>query len=709
MAALKSSRRSGRSARSRTLDRSLLLGGILALWMVGLIARLYYLQVVQYGDLEGRAQRQQQHTVEVSPNRGTIFDRNLHPLAMSVAVDSIYAVPAEIPDRAMVAKVIAPILGLEAADLLGRFNVFRSFCWVKRKVSDREAERVRQLDLKGIYFQKETKRFYPKGELAAQVLGYVGVDDKGLAGLEYEMNEAIAGLPARILLASDAHHQSFLSSEGRRQPGKNVVLTLDENIQYIAEKALDEAVRKWQAAGGVVIVQNPNTGEVLAMASAPSLDANDYVKSRAQARVNRGVSWVYEPGSTFKVVTVSAALEEHLTRPNELIDCQRGRIVLAHHTIHDHKPFGLLTLSDIVAESSDVGAIKLGLRLGEERLYHYIRSFGFGERKDVQLPGEERGLLRPPSHWSGISIGAISMGQEVGVTPLQLLTAYSAIANGGILFQPRIVQDVFRGDERHSVLPSDGRRVVSQRTAGLMKRMLAGVVEHGTGLAARLRGYSAGGKTGTAQKIDATGRYSRSHYIASFVGFAPVERPAVTILVVIDSPAEAIYGAEVAAPAFRSIAEQTLSYLRVPQDDPSRLPQLAMSSPARSTRQAQGDTAGSSLLESESSDSAASSLEPSTVQPVSFKGQPASTLHPSAPEGSSPSHGAWGSGTVVLDQSPITVVPDFSGLAVRRVAEECQELGLELTVRGSGLAEQQSPAAGSRVPAGTGITVRFGR
>jgi cell division protein FtsI/penicillin-binding protein 2 len=680
--------RSPASPPSRTLARSMLLGGLLVVWMLALVARLYSLQIIQYVDLLARAQRQQQRTVEVAPKRGAIYDRQMRPLAMSLAVDSVYAVPSEIPDHPMVAKLLAPALGLDAGELLGRFQAFRSFCWVERKVSNAEAARVRDLNLKGIYFQKEMKRFYPKGELAAQVLGYVGLDDHGLGGLEYRLDSEIGGKPGRILIAADARRQRFRSTEWEGQPGRNVVLTLDENIQYIAEKALAEAVKNWHATGGMVIVQNPSTGEILAMANQPTFNPNTFARSRPEARINRGVGWVFEPGSTFKLITVSAALEEKLTTPREVINCQEGSIVLAGHVIHDHKPFGDLTVERVVADSSDVGAIKLGLRLGEDRLYQYIRNFGFGSDTEVDLPGEERGLLKPPSRWSGISIGEISMGQEVGVTALQLVTAYSAVANGGVLLQPRVVHDVFLGDQHDSLPPAVGRRALSQHTADLMKQMLSEVVESGTGVEARPAGYSAAGKTGTAQKIDASGNYSKTHYIASFVGFAPVRQPAVTILVVIDCPVGAIYGSEVAAPVFRSIAEQILGYLSVPQDNPTRWPQVVSSSPAGSPRQKRADRAGFPPSESEPLGAATS-----PVQPVSY-------VTPRAGDAE---------GTVVLDEGPTMTVPDFSGLALRRVAEECQALGLELNVLGSGLAVAQNPAPGAQVPAGARLSVRFAR
>jgi len=688
-----------RTDRFRATTRDLWLGGILLLWMAGLVVQLYHLQIIDYGDLLARAQRQQQHMIEVAPKRGEIFDRQMNPLAMSLAVDSIFAVPCEIPDPKMVCDLLGSVLALDANDLLGRMTNSHSFCWVKRKTTPEEANRVRDLNLKGIYFQRESKRFYPKGDLAAHIVGYVGLDDGGLAGLEYGMDSIIRGRPGRVLLATDARRRSFQSTEWEGKPGKNLVLTLDEKIQYIAEKALAEAVEKWKAAGGAAIVQNPNTGEILAMASQPTYDPNDFAKSPPEALQNRGLSWVYEPGSTFKLVTISAVLEEKLADPDEVVDCQMGSIVLAGHVIHDHKPFASLTLRDVVANSSDVGTIKLGLRLGEQRLYKYIRNFGFGEKTEVELPGEERGLLKPPSRWSGISIGEISIGQEIGVTPIQLITTCSAVANGGVLFEPRLVHDLFLGQAHDALPPVPGHRVISARTARLMKEILSAVVERGTGKAAQLAGYSSAGKTGTAQKIDPSGAYSKSHYVASYVGFAPVEKPAVTILVVIDSPVGAIYGADVAAPVFKSIAEPTLSYLNVPQDTPSRWPQLASSISAGIPSQKLGD-----LVETLPKDSEHLQAATSPVRPASFSSMVSTRV--STDRGPEVTATA---GTVVIDNSPRVTIPDFSGLAARSVAQECQRLGLELSLSGSGLAVEQNPPAHAQVPLGTRLVVRLSR
>ncbi len=685
--------------RSHPTKRDLILGGLLVFWMFGLAAQLYHLQVINYADFLAKAQRQQQHVIEIAPRRGEIYDRQMNPLAMSLTVDSIFADPSEMTEPKTAAESLAPALGLDAQELLGRLTNARSFCWVKRKVTPEEANRVRELNLKGIYFQPESKRFYPKDDLAAHIVGYVGLDDKGLAGLEYGMDKIIRGRPGRVLVATDARRKSFQSTEWAGAPGKNVVLTLDEKIQYFAEKGLAEAVEKWHAAGGVVVVQNPNTGEILAMASRPTFDPNQFSKSPPAALENRGVAWVYEPGSTFKLVTLSAVLEERLARPEEIIDCQMGSIVLAGHVIHDHKRFGALTVEDVLVNSSDVGAIKLGMRLGEQRLYKYIRSFGFGEKTGVELPGEEHGLLKSPTYWSGLSIGEMSMGQEVGVTAVQLSSAYSAVANGGVLFEPRIVRDLFLGQAHDPMPPVPGHRVISERTANLMKEFLTAVVQRGTGKPAQLAGYTSAGKTGTAQKIDPSRAYSHSHYVASFVGFAPVGKPAVTILVVIDTPVGAIYGTEVAAPVFKSVAEQTLGYMNVPQDSPAPRPQFIASTPTGVPGQKLGNLDGSSSQGTEHRRAATS-----PVQTASF-----SRIDPSRVSTDQEVETASAPPTVLLDNSPHVNVPDFSGLAARNVAQECQKLGLELSLLGSGLAVEQSVPAHSQVAPGTRLVVRLSR
>lgn len=668
------------------LRRGLMLAAGFALWMVLIVARLYYLQIIEYVPWIERAQRQQQRTIELAPERGVIYDAHMRPLAMSLPVDSIYAVPSHIPDPARTAEQLAPILGMEARDLDGRFDAFRTFCWVKRKVSAEVSARVHALNLQGVYFQKEMKRFYPMGELAAADLGYVGMDDRGLAGLEYSLNSQIEGQPGRALVMEDARRQTFSSKEDSGKPGMNVELTLDAGVQYIAQRVLAADVQKWHAEGGVAVVENPNNGNILAMASYPSFNPNDYTRSPPPDRVNRGVTWIYEPGSMFKMVTISSAIQDGVVKPTDVINCQMGSMVLAGRVIHDaERGLGDLTVSQVLGYSSNVGAIKVVLRLGEQRFYDHILSFGFGAKTDIGLPGEERGLLMPPDRWSGVSIGEIAIGQGISVTALQLVDAYSAIANGGMLIQPRIVKAIFRGGV-HQPLPAQWeRRVVSPQTAATMLQMLRGVVEYGTGKGAQLEGYSAAGKTGTGQKVDPNGRYSHTHYVASFIGMAPASRPALTILVSIDTPHGAIYGAEVAAPAWKEIAQEVLSYLNVPRDEAVKPPVLMASMRPL-----------------------AIALPPSVQAPQA--GDPPDPASQATPSPALPAPGdPIERGTVVINDGPLVVVPNFSGLNERKVADQCQALGLQLTLSGLGLAAAQSPAPGTQVPEGTTVEVSFAR
>jgi cell division protein FtsI (penicillin-binding protein 3) len=508
--------------RNRTNLRLYLLGGILVLWCLSICLRLVWLQIFQYGQFEQRAQRQQQRTTEVAAKRGIIYDRSGHELAMSISVDSVFAVPTEIHDLGQTVSLIAGITKADPRELLARCKAGRTFCWVARKPDAETADRIRALNLRGIYFQKESKRFYPKRDLAAQVLGYVGMDDEGLSGIEREYDDQLRGKPGRLLISVDARKKWFGSVEKQPEPGENVVLTLDQQIQYIAERELKVAMQQTHAESGTVIVENPHTGEILALANWPTFNPNLSREITPERLKNHAVSDVYEPGSTFKVVTISAALDEKLTRPDEMFDCQMGSIVINGRRIHDWHPFGVMPVSDILAHSSDVGAIKIALRLGDERFYKYIRAFGFGQQTGIELPGETRGMAKPLSRWSKVSIGAISMGQEIGVSPLQLAGMVSIIANDGVWVPARIVAATTQPQSMPQLIafhPAEERRVIAPLTAAEMKQMMQGVVLHGTGRKAILEGYSSAGKTGTAQKVDpATHAYSRTKYIASFAG-----------------------------------------------------------------------------------------------------------------------------------------------------------------------------------------------
>lgn len=712
--------------------RLYILAGFLLFWFLVICGRLVWLQVVNYGDYTQRAAKQQQRSIEVSPVRGNIYDRRGNELAMTVNVDSVFAVPSEVPDIHSAAQVLGRVLKADSSEIESHMRGSRAFAWVARKIDNATSARIRALNLKGIYFQKESKRFYPKGELAAQVLGYVGLDDEGLGGVEREFQAKLTGKPGKMLITMDNRRKWLGRVEKQPDPGENVVLTIDEKIQYIVERELARAIDDTHAEAGTVIVQNPHTGEVLALANWPTFNPNIFNKVNPQALKNRSVSDIYEPGSTFKLVTLAAALEEKITNPDEVVDCQMGSIVVNGLRIHDHHPYAGLTVTQILEHSSDVGAIKIALRLGEERFDRYIRAFGFGTQTRIELPGETRGLTKPVSRWSKVSIGAISMGQEIGVSPVQLASMVSMIANDGLYVAPRIVAGTTAPRSTPQLIafhPPMGRRVISPLTAAQMKHMMEGVVLRGTGKKAILDGYSSAGKTGTAQKIDASGRYSHSKHIASFAGFAPVNDPAVTVLVVLDSPAGGYPkdgGGETAAPVFARIAQQVLAYMNVPHDvelqDPKRMwlrahtkedevyeaapdyiaseqergdapPAPQTQAPVTASPAPQDSRLRTVAAASKSMPAGSSTVNspPATVQPASFKA-------PEQPRG-----------TVVLDVAGGTLVPDFRGKSLRTALEEAESAGLELEVSGSGVGQDQSPAAGSRIPPGGHVSVHFGR
>jgi len=667
--------------------RILLLSVLALVWMGAALARLTYLQLFRSADYQARAKRQQQRIVEVSPRRGILYDRHLSELAMSVQVDSCFAVPAEIADPAMAARLLASVLGSSPEEIEGRLSASRSFVWITRKLAPETAERIRALNLRGIYFQKENQRFYPHGELAAHVLGYVDIDEKGLGGIEYALDEQIRATPGRMLVLADARRRWFDRQEALAGSGADVVLALDRHIQYIAEKELAEAARQSRALAGTIVVQDPENGELLAVANWPPFDPNALAGSTSESRMNRAVGALYEPGSTFKIVTLAAALEEGITRPDEVIDCQMGAIFIGNHRIRDHKPFGLLSVSQVLAHSSDVGTIKLGLRLGAPKFFQYLRAFGFGTPTGVDLPGENRGLLRRLENWSSVSVGSISMGQEIGVTPVQLASVMSAIANGGYRVRPRAVREIRRGSEIFPVAAAEPQRVIGPKTAATLRNMLEGVILEGTGALARLDGYTAGGKTGTAQKIDpATGRYSATQHIASFVGFAPINTPAVTILVSLDSPRGKYHGGEVAAPVFKRVAEQVLNYLNVPHDVPIAPRLQAVSFRAQPNAPAP-----------EVSDFVPLQYEPSAaVEPRATLATPAK-LAPVAAT------------SVPRAEGREITVPQLLGKSVRQVTQECLSLGLSPVLIGTGVAVEQVPASGELIRPGNRVTIRFGR
>jgi cell division protein FtsI (penicillin-binding protein 3) len=614
---------------------------------------------------------------------------------MSIPVDSAFGVPSEIVDEHLAARLLSGVVGKPQEELEARFESSRSFVWIARKLPPEKAEAITALNLKGIYLQKENQRFYPKRDLAAHVLGFVDLDEKGLGGIEYELDNEIRGESGKIVVMEDARKRWFDGSQAKLEAGADVFLTLDEKIQYLAQRELDQAIAQTHAIAGTAVVMNPNTGEILALANWPTFNPNRASDAKAEARMDRAVSALYEPGSTFKLITLAAAFNEGITRPSEVFDCENGSVLVAGHRIHDHKRFGLLNVSQILAQSSDVGAIKIALRLQAPRFYDYIRAFGFGTPTGVDLPGESKGLLRPLENWGSFSIGSISMGQEIGVTPVQLISAVSAIANGGLLYKPHVVAQLQRAGHALQVEdvlePMEPKRVIRPETAATLRRLMEGVVLEGTGPKARLDGWTSAGKTGSAQKIDpSTGRYSRTQFIASFTGFAPINNPAVTILVSLDSPVGQHEGGEVAAPVFKRIAEQVLTYLDVPRDVPLN-PKLIQ---AAYKKHASED---------------ASALEDFST--VDFSGQPdplpvASQMM--KPIGQAPSTSRKVPLTVAVDEGGEVELPDFSGKTMREVADISLRLGLDPVLVGSNLALNQSPAAGVKVRRGAKITVQFG-
>jgi cell division protein FtsI (penicillin-binding protein 3) len=704
------------------------------LWCVAICGRLVYLQVFSYGKFVKQAGHQQQRAIPLAAKRGVIYDRAGHELAMSVMVDSAFAVPSEVKDLPTAVALITRITGEDYNVVLADCRAHKTFCWVARKADDETIERINSLKLQGIHFQKEPKRFYPARDLAAQVLGSVGMEDSGQSGIEHEFEDQLSGHAGKMFISVDARKQWFSDVETQPTPGENIVLTIDKNIQYIAEKELDQAIHDTQAIAGTVIVENPHTGEILALANRPTFNPNLRKQIKPDTLTNRAVSYVYEPGSTFKLVTISAALEEKVTNPDELFDCQMGSIVYNGMRIRDSKPHGILPVWGVLAESSDVGSIKIALRLGEDRFYKYIRAYGFGQQTGIELPGETRGLTKPPSRWSKVSIAAISMGQEIGISPLQLTGLVSTFANDGVWVAPRIVAGTVQPQAAPQTVafhPGASHRVISSYTAAEMRSMMQKVVLEGTGRKAILEGYSSAGKTGTAQKVDpATGAYSKTKYIGSFAGFAPVNNPQIVVAVILDSAVGLHQGGQVSAPVYRRISQQVLEYLHVPHDMPLAPKHQLLMAKVKDKDLDEGtpDHPGEPLETAEVNEAAKSNVaqtnavrasSPATadggtnvvqaavrepLESVPAGGQP-NKAEPVPPQAKLPI-----SGTVVLDVEQGGIeVPSFVGKTFRGVVEAAEDSGLELEAVGSGVAREQSPVAGTHVAAGSHVTVQFGR
>ncbi|PYQ45379.1 MAG: penicillin-binding protein [Acidobacteria bacterium] len=576
--------------------------------------------------------------------------------------ESIYAVPQDIEDAAGTATALGRALSLDAGarkELQALLEKTRAFVWVRRKVDPTVARVVRALQLDGVGFLTENRRYYPQRELAAHVIGYVGLDNTGMSGIEYTFENAIRGRAAKVLIRTDARRRALDHTEKPSTEGHTVVLTIDESIQHVVERELERSVQETGSIAGVAVVMDPRTGEILALANRPTFNPNKFGAYPSSRWRNRAVADAYEPGSMFKIITAAAGLEEKVVDPDEMIDCGHGFLEVAGIRINDHKVFDQLSFRDVMAKSSDVGVARVAQRLGRDNFNRYLRHFGFGAATGVELPGESGGLLRPLNRWSALSLPTLSFGQEIGVTALQMTAAVAAVANGGYLMKPTIIRQIEDSEGRivREARPTAVRRVLDPATADRLTDILRGVVLKGTGHRAAIPGYAVAGKTGTAQKVDPGGKYSMVDHVASFVGFVPASRPALVVLVSLDTPkGPANEGGDVAAPLFARIAEPALRRLAVPPDDPDRVLR-ATGRPSESVHLA-------------------------AYEPVPAAG-------PASPAESG-------------------FMPDLRGTSAREGATSAARLGLIVELKGSGRVVKQAPEPGAEIEAGMTCVLQLG-
>jgi cell division protein FtsI/penicillin-binding protein 2 len=670
-----------RRPQTDTRNRILCIALLLFTWVIVIIWRLGWLQVVMNEHYLAKAARNYIKEVDLVAARGSILDRNGKELAYTIISESVFVdlkLLKEERDRQRAASLLAPLLDLDEEELLGKLTGDSSFVWIRRKLEPETADSVKSIieenRLSGVAIKKETQRFYPNDSLAAHLIGYVGAEERGLAGLEQTQDRHLQGKPGEIDFMKDGSGLSYGRYEIPAMSGAQLVTTLDAALQYKVEALLDEAVQKTGASGASAVVLDPQTGEILALANAPAFNPNERQKiADDPVRHNRAISFPYEPGSVFKLVTYAAAFEEGLAEPDEMIDCGRGEIAIGSRIIHDEHSYGALSIADAFAKSSNVGAIRIAQRLGKERLFDYIGRFGFGSKTGVELPGESRGIVNPLPSWRPDSIGSVAIGQEISITLLQAASAMSIIAHQGIWTKPHLVKRLVAQDGRVlSELTPETRRVISEETAEKMRGLLERVVTHGTGRPAiQLAGYRSAGKTGTAQKVDErTGRYSKSKYVPSFAGFVPAGDPRFVIVVMIDEPSGQHHGGVVAAPVFNLIAEAALGDFAVPPDDEGFRQALA----ELSKKYAKNEESG--------------------------VGRRAAGVWGSYSLSSSPD-------AVSGEAAPAGVMPDIRGRGVRAVVRACAELNLNVKLRGSGIAVKQKPAPGTVVREGDECRVEF--
>jgi cell division protein FtsI (penicillin-binding protein 3) len=642
--------------RSTLRRRVVIAAAIFGVWALVIEVRLVILQVVEREELVERADRQQNLTRPLAAKRGDIVDRKGRVLATSVDADTIFAVPSAIDDEEKTIRQLCSAFGdctnKERQDLRERLKRQKHFAYVRRQVSQDVAARVAALNLEGVGFIKESHREYPNKELAAHILGFVGIDSKGLNGVESAYDWQIRGKDGQVLIQTDARGHAFNRFERPPTSGATVELTVDEFLQHVAERELHTGVLENRALGGTAVVMDPRTGEILALANEPTFNPNEYRDATEFARRNRAVQDLYEPGSTFKVVTASAAIQERIMPVDTLIDVRGGRINIGSRVVRDTHDYGVLSFTDVIVKSSNVGAIRIGQRLGTNRLSDYVQKFGFGRPVSPDFPSESPGIVWERSKWTDSALASVSMGYQVGVTPLQMVTAVSSVANGGNYIEPRVVRALYRDGRRLVVRPKVVRQTVSKDTAASMVAIMEQVVDRGTATLAKIPGYTIAGKTGTANKL-VNGRYS-SDTFASFVGFLPSNDPVATILVVLDSPRgkNGHFGGPVSAPIFRRIAEETLRYLRVPPSINPATPVLQVV--------------------------ANENTSPTTHSPVGYDEE----------------------AMLPVDSDEPGTVPDVRGMSARDAMRKLIQFGLNARMQGDGFVTEQDPPPGTPMSEG---------
>jgi len=673
--------RSGGAESRRTLAvRLFAIGGVFALAYGILISRAFFFHLKDNTEIENLAMRQYRTAIKRITERGNILDTNGRELAINVPSESVYTDPRFIKDQKKAAEVLNSVLNIDEKKLLNLFSSKRKFVWIKRGISHEQAEAITTAGLDGIMVMVENGRSYPHNELAAPILGMVGVDAEGLAGLEYQYNDLLLVDTERSNYGRDARGHIYLSplDAGDKKGISTLELTLDERIQYIAERELDEAIKKSKAKAGVIVVLDVSSGDLLAIANRPTFDPNNFDNYPKDTWKNRAISDVYEPGSTFKSIVIASALDKKKVDTNQMFDCENGVLKIGNAEIRDSHPHAKLSVADIIKVSSNIGAAKIAKKLDKEDLYEYIKFFGFGKVSDIDLPGESKGIVSYPSEWSDLQYATISFGHGIGTTPIQMALAFAAIANGGELLRPHVVKRIIGSDgatvyQRERTIVG---RPIKPETATLMKRLLERVVEEGgTGVLAASSDYSVAGKTGTAHKVSSKGGYSSDKYYSSFIGFAPVDSPKIVVYVGIDEPSGYYYGGQVAAPAFRDLIEEVLRYQNVPARN-------AILSDSRNNIDM--DSSNSSLIEGGvvNLNDAVKEKKRNTVKEI---------------EGIKVEYsddGKWR-------------IPDFTGMTIKQVLKSIGNAEIDLNVVGSGIAVKQKPLPGTLVASGIQCTVEF--